>query len=255
MPPAIITYPVFRPKQTDMCFCGSGELFGWCCASDSRDRQPPHGIHIARQFLDQGLCKEWTNILESQPRQASGVYDARRSAGTELKATVAPGRTSSKVAPGPLADAFNTTIARAFRHAASVYGREFEWFELPKVLRYGPSNYYGSHADNCHRERNQDYWTKMIDRDVSLLIYLNEEFQGGGLWFEKFNYEYQPRVGDLLLFPSDNRYKHAAKPVESGIRYVLVSWGAFAGEPRVHQQPPGVVVAMAAFGLADQQQA
>jgi len=238
-----------------MCFCGSGELFGWCCGSDSPDRDPPHGVHLIRGFLDPEQCQSWVAVLERQPRKASGVYDSRRSGAGDLKATTAQGRTSSKVSPGPLADDLNLTVARAFQHAGELFGREFEWFELPKILRYGPSNYYGVHADNCHREKHQDFWTKMIDRDVSLLIYLNEDFQGGSLWFEKFNYEYEPRAGDLLLFPSDNRYRHAANPVQSGVRYALVSWGAYVNEPRVHANPPGTVLPMSAFTFIKQQQA
>jgi hypothetical protein len=252
MPQSSFTYPVFRPKKTDMCFCGSGELFGWCCASDSPERNPPHGVHIVRGFLPPDRCRSWVSVLERQPRQPSGVYDANRSGGSELKATTMQGRTSSKVAPGPLTDEMNLTVAKAFRQAGSLFGRELEWFELPKILRYGAGNYYGVHADNCHREKHQDFWTKMIDRDVSLLIYLNDDFQGGSLWFEKFNFEYQPRAGDLLLFPSDNRYKHAANPVQSGIRFVLVSWGAFADEPRVLAKPPGTVLPMTDFTFTDQ---
>lgn len=230
-----------------MCFCDSGELFGWCCASEEAEREPPHGVHIVPDFLEADLCREWVEVLERQPRTASGVYDARRSEGSELKSAVMKGRTSEKITSGPLTEAFNATVARAFRHATDLYGRAFEWFELPKVLRYGPSHFYGTHADNCYRERHQDFWTKKIDRDISLLIYLNQDFEGGSLAFEKFRYAYQPRVGDLLLFPSDNRYKHGANAVQSGVRYVLVSWGAFSDEPKIHPKPPGAVIPMSAY--------
>lgn len=233
--------------MTDLCFCGSGELFGWCCASEEPDREPPHGVHIIREFLDADRCREWKELLERQPRAQSGVYDARRSSGTELKATVGSGRTSQKVSPGPLADPIRDTVARAFGEAEQLFERQFQWFELPKVLRYGPDNHYGTHADNCFREKHQDFWTKGIDRDVSLLIYLNQDFEGGSLSFEKFRYDYQPRTGDLLLFPSDNRYKHGANPVISGVRYVIVSWAAYADEPKVHASPPGAVVPMPGY--------
>jgi predicted 2-oxoglutarate/Fe(II)-dependent dioxygenase YbiX len=141
----------------------------------------------------------------------------------------------------------NRIVAQSFQHTAALYGREIEWFEKPKVLRYGPGNYYGVHADNCYRARTDNFWTKKIDRDISLLIYLNEDFEGGSLSFEKFFYSFQPRVGDLVLFPSDNRYKHCANPVRSGTRYAVVSWGAFLGEPRVHATPIAKHVLMSGF--------
>lgn len=240
-------YPVFRPRLTDPCFCGSGELFGWCCASEEPDRDPPHGVHIVRAFLDPGMCARWVETLEGQPRTASDLYDHARSSGTQVRATHGKGRTSEYVEVGPLQEEIDREVARALRHCDSLFGRAVEWFEKPRVLRYGPGQHYGTHADNCHRERHENHWTKKADRDVSLLIYLNQAFTGGGLHFEKFRYTYQPRMGDLLMFPSDNRYKHGAMPVESGLRYVAVSWAAFVGEPRIYARPPAVVVPMSRF--------
>jgi len=243
-------YPVFRPQPGDACFCGSGQPFGQCCGSSKRKREPPFGVHIVRGFVDAQLCREWVRVLEQQPRSVSGVFDARRSGDGAMRTAQGSGRTSEDVAQGPLAQALNAAVARAFHHATERYGREFEWFEKPKVLRYGAGNHYGVHADNCHRERGQDFWTKMIDRDISLLLYLNQDFGGGSLSFQKFNYAHQPRAGDLVMFPSDNRYKHAANPVTSGIRYVVVSWGAYSDEPKIPGGHPGTVIPMAAFPRA-----
>jgi predicted 2-oxoglutarate/Fe(II)-dependent dioxygenase YbiX len=79
---------------------------------------------------------------------------------------------------------------------------------------------------------------RLRDRDLSLLIYLNDDFTGGGLTFTHFNFHFRPEPGDLLVFPSDNRYVHQAEKVESGVRYVIVSWAALKGVPRVAGQPP-----------------
>jgi predicted 2-oxoglutarate/Fe(II)-dependent dioxygenase YbiX len=79
---------------------------------------------------------------------------------------------------------------------------------------------------------------KIHDRDISLLIYLNEDYTGGGLSFMNFNYHLRPKTGDMLAFPSDNRYEHQAEEVQSGIRYVIVSWAAFNGSKRVLDSPP-----------------
>ena len=67
---------------------------------------------------------------------------------------------------------------------------------------------------------------KKADRDVSLLIYLNNDFEGGDLRFNYFNYTFSPRKGDVVLFPSDHRYMHEAQLVSKGTRYVIVSWGS-----------------------------
>ncbi len=245
-------YPVFRPNLTDMCFCHSGELFGWCCASEEPDRRPPHGVHIVPRFLDSGTCKVWIAALSNRPRTASSLYDHERSTATRLKTKTGKGRTSEYIDVTPIRQALDQAVARAFGLAPKLFGREVEMFELPRVLRYAPGQHYGIHADNCHRERHQNFWTKMVDRDVSLLMYLNQDFTGGGLAFEKFRYVYQPSAGDLLMFPSDNRYKHGALPVESGIRYVAVSWGAYLDQPRLHQKHPGIVLPMSDFQFTNE---
>lgn len=238
------TFPVFRPRPLDPCFCQSGELFGWCCGSEEPDRGPPHGVHIVRQFLDPELCRRWVEQLEGAVGTRSGVYDHGRSSGAQVARKVGAGRTSEYVDTGALQVEIEAQVRRAFSESARVYKRVIPWFERPRVLRYEPGQHYGVHADNCHREPHENFWTKKADRDVSLLIYLNEAFTGGSLEFEKFHYHYQPRIGDLLYFPSDNRYKHAANPVESGIRYVVVSWAPFADEPKIYREPPAVVVSM-----------
>ena len=57
---------------------------------------------------------------------------------------------------------------------------------------------------------------KIEDRDYSMLLYLNDDFEGS-LRFEFFNFTYQPRKGDLLIFPSNCLYLHEARKVEEGI--------------------------------------
>jgi hypothetical protein len=40
----------------------------------------------------------------------------------------------------------------------------------------------------------------------------------------------------LVAFPSDHRFAHAALPVTGGRRYVIVTWAAVLGSPRVHER-------------------
>ena len=103
------------------------------------------------------------------------------------------------------------------------------------MLRYGTGGKYGIHSDAddyCHEAR-QPY--RFIDRDFSMLIYLNDEYEGGELFFKGLNYRYQPKQGDLVIFPSNHVFSHESLPIERGNKYALVSWGAFPGTPRIAQ--------------------
>lgn len=79
-------------------------------------------------------------------------------------------------------------------------------------------------------------WRKAVDRDISLLIYLNDEYEGGELDFKRLAYTLRPRAGMLVWFPSDIRYEHMAKLVTSGRRYAIVSWAAASGVERVQSE-------------------
>lgn len=61
-------------------------------------------------------------------------------------------------------------------------------------------------------------------RDISLLIYLRDDFEGGELHFKRLNYSLKPKAGMLVWFPSDVRFEHMAKPVTHGNRLAIISW-------------------------------
>ncbi len=227
--------PDFAPTRNERCFCGSGDRFRNCCGSRTKDRPPPHGVEIVSTFLDADRCRVWSDYLERQPRQRLGTVEARED---HFETTYDVDRITDVVKAGELRGEINGEIERAFRTViAPLCERPFAWFEYPQVLRYEPGGWYRAHADSEVFVQDQQSWAKGIDRDISLLLYLNDEFRGGSLSFLNFNYSYRPRRGDLVVFPSDHRYAHQAEPVEQGLRWVVASWGAFANEPRVRSEP------------------
>jgi len=129
-------------------------------------------------------------------------------------------------------------VARAFaEQVIPRTGQNIEWYEEPQLLRYAHGGYYKHHSDAYYLLVEQKAWRKVVDRDISILLYLNNEFEGGELEFKRFAYTLQPRAGMLVWFPSDVRYEHMAKPVTSGSRYVLVSWAAATDMERVQAEP------------------
>ena len=234
-----ITRPLFKPSRTDPCFCGSGARFKSCCGSMAEARQPPHGVHIIPNYLAPETCARWVSYLESQHGRPLSVHSVDETEGVHLSRERIAGRVTNKVEQGNLEPAITDIVAQAFQTpVAEAVCRRIQWFEKPQVLRYESGGLYGPHSDSDHFISTKNHWRKVIDRDVSLLLYLNEEFAGGALNFCQFNYTYRPRTGDLLCFPSGGQYAHEALPVISGIRYVIVSWAAFRDEPRVLDSRP-----------------
>lgn len=83
------------------------------------------------------------------------------------------------------------------------------------ILKYENDDKYEYHTDSG--------WNSY--RVISGLIYLNPtEYSGGETHFKHFNVGVKPDVPSVVLFPSDYAYLHAAMPVTSGKKYILVTW-------------------------------
>jgi hypothetical protein len=57
------------------------------------------------------------------------------------------------------------------------------------------------------------------------IIYLNDDYSNGELFFENKNLEVKPKPGSLLVFPGDESFKHGVRLVGDGpTRYVIVGF-------------------------------
>ncbi len=61
--------------------------------------------------------------------------------------------------------------------------------------------------------------------DIGSIIYLNDEYLGGEVFFPQHDIEKRPIAGNALAFPGDEHYMHGVKEVTSGCRYTIpVFW-------------------------------
>ena len=77
------------------------------------------------------------------------------------------------------------------------------------------------HADglNENGEEHPYPW-----REYGSIIYLNEEYEGGNLYFPQHEIEVRPKPRMLGFFPGTLEYLHGVKEITSGIRYTLSSF-------------------------------
>ena len=57
------------------------------------------------------------------------------------------------------------------------------------------------------------------DLAFSMIVYLNDEYEGGTIDFPNHNISLKPAAGSLVIFPSQEPYLHQVKDVLSGERY------------------------------------
>lgn len=85
------------------------------------------------------------------------------------------------------------------------------------LLRYEEENTFYSHIDNQPGN----------PRVLSVLMFLNDDFEGGELEFKEFNIKIKPEAGDVIAFCSAFPYIHQVHPVTKGIRYSAIRWYEF----------------------------
>lgn len=76
---------------------------------------------------------------------------------------------------------------------------------------------------------------------VSAVIYLNDDYEGGELWFPRFGVDLKPKQGDIAIFPSTFIYEHASKEMISGTKYSVVVMTDYNDRDGVNQKVSQVV--------------
>lgn len=258
-------------RRNDPCPCGSGRRYKQCCGRSSappgspaaaatgevragasptaaapagdpaprRLSEVPGDVLVVENFLAAGECARLVALARTLPTETGRMVaddgrllpaaDAAQAGGSD-----GPRRITTLIKTFEKGDAFVPVVGHAFlQWVRGAYGQELEWFEWPDVLCYGPGGRYDPHADSENLDPATGEWRRVLERDFSLLVYLNDDYVGGDLEFPEIGYRLRPRRGMLVAFPSDHRYLHAALPVESGTRFVIVSWAAAVGSPRL----------------------
>ena len=91
------------------------------------------------------------------------------------------------------------------------------WREGIQVLQYEKNQEYKFHHDVADYKEKQEFY-----RTISVIVYLTDDFEGGGTSFPHVTYK--PKPGYALIFPSNWCYPHAGEPVTEGIKRVAVTW-------------------------------
>ena len=126
-----------------------------------------------------------------------------------------------------MAKKFEQAVATCFgQHVIPKYNCDFKSYEPVQFLGYPVGGHYKTHNDGEHFNHETRQWEKLMDRDVSFLFYLNDQYGGGELEFPELGLTIKPKKGMMIAFPSYKDFAHKVHPVTWGHRYSLVSWVA-----------------------------
>lgn len=90
----------------------------------------------------------------------------------------------------------------------------------PAIVRWLPGQFQLPHADKeLHEGPDAGTPNDFPHYDIGALYYLNDDYDGGELYFPKQDLEFKPEAGSAYFFPGDLNYIHGVKEIKSGIRY------------------------------------
>lgn len=109
------------------------------------------------------------------------------------------------------------------------------------LIQYQPDQYYNPHYDAAHPQNKQEKNHKQDNindlkkmgsyRYISMITYLNDNFEGGQTEFPYLNVKINPQMGKVLFFFSlKPNYDlllesyHAGLPVTLGTKYICSKW-------------------------------
>ncbi|NND69059.1 MAG: hypothetical protein HKN19_15825 [Halioglobus sp.] len=233
-----LTRPPLVIGRNEPCFCGSGERFRRCCGSSQPDRKPPMGIVVEENFLGADDCAAILDVARARGSSRLKLMDEKNSTAETVVRRYDDNRITQRVDMSGHQAMLDEPVLRAIRSRIEpAMNCRVEWFEEPHILQYEPGGFYACHADSENLDKSSNLWERVLDRDVSLLLYLDDEYEGGELEFANFDYTLRPRAGMLVFFPSDSRYRHAALPVTAGMRHAIVSWMSLHGVEKLRSIP------------------
>jgi hypothetical protein len=90
---------------------------------------------------------------------------------------------------------------------------DLKYWEAFNFIKYGSGQHFMEHHDHGYS----------YNCTVSLVAYVNDDYEGGELFFRLQNLNIKPKAGDLYVFPSNFMYPHRAMPVHSGTKYSIVT--------------------------------
>jgi prolyl 4-hydroxylase len=109
------------------------------------------------------------------------------------------------------------------RRLASASGTGVDQGESLQVLRYTPGQEYKTHIDAVPSFDNP--------RILTVLVYLNEDYEGGETFFPSLDLKVRGKKGDALMFRNvledgrpDERTAHAGLPVTRGAKLIASRW-------------------------------
>jgi hypothetical protein len=175
-------------------------------------------IRVAENFLSPQIC-DWI-IQKSRPGLVRG-----KTYNQAAKPMEGGGLTGTQSFPD-----LDLIVISVLERIAKLSGLPLNGMEPTAVLNYAVGQEFPSHYDFLEPEAPSfaSEIARTGQRLATVLIYLNEDFEGGETYFPRLDFRFKGRKGDALLYHNigpdglpDRRTLHAGQPPTRGEKWVF----------------------------------
>lgn len=89
---------------------------------------------------------------------------------------------------------------------------------VPSIVRWRIGDFQSPHADKQELDGSPNPYP---ENDIASLVYLNDDYEGGEIYFPNQDVQFRPVAGSLVFFPGDVNYRHGVTEVTKGVRYTM----------------------------------
>jgi len=88
------------------------------------------------------------------------------------------------------------------------------------IVKWLPGQFQKPHADKeLHDGPDAGLPNDFPNYDLSSLFYLNEDYEGGELYFPLQDVKFKPKKGAAYFFPGDKNFIHGVTEIKNGLRF------------------------------------
>lgn len=104
--------------------------------------------------------------------------------------------------------------------------KEIEKFYKVKAVTIGRSlaRWTVGDSQSPHADKESIDGTEKVyngQYDIGCVVYLNNNYSGGELYFPQHDIEFKPEVGTAYAFPGDRYFLHGVREITEGVRYTI----------------------------------
>ena len=169
-------------------------------------------------FLDDEACKNIIKYIESKPENWGHVASYKYRLGHFPEPDVDLELFNlSKSTVYDIVEKINNHVSFFFSKDVSlntIHAQKFQTGGLGHV-----------HSDNTDENGDSNHFE--INK-YAAIIYLNDQYSGGEVFFPEHEMDVRPKAGSLVLFPGGKENIHGVREITSGLRYTIISFWDFS---------------------------